>query len=212
MILGTLVAVKQSVLLVSYLFAGPASTFTSMLVATYLLRRRGLTWADLGLRRPDGWLKTVGFMALTFVAFALAAGTMDAVASLYFQDVGASGRFDYVSGNLWGYLGTMVLVWTHAAFFEELLFRAFIINRASTFLGGGIRSDLLAAVFSAVFFGYRHYYYQGMHGALTTGAIGLVFALLYIWFGHRNIWPLVLTHGIANSIAMTFRFLGVKSD
>lgn len=208
-IMATLVIVKQSILPISFLYAGPVSTFTAMLVGTILLRRRGLSWQQLGLRWPDNWLKTAGFTILTIFLFILAMQAVGLIADMFFEDVGASGRFDHVEGNFGAYLIMMLLTWTHASFFEELLFRAFIINRASGFLGGGLYADLTAALFSAVFFGYRHYYYQGMNGALTTGAAGLAFALLYLWFGRRNIMPLVFAHGIMNSLSMTMRYLGI---
>ena len=104
----------------------------------------------------------------------------------------------------------MAVIWTHAAFFEELLFRAFIINRGMTFLGGGLGAGLVAVLFSAAFFGYRHYYYQGLNGALTTSAVGLALGLLYLWFGRRNILPLILAHGAIDSLGMTYRFLGIE--
>ena len=211
-ILAVLVIVKQSLLPISFLYAGPASTFTAMAVGTILLHRRGMRWHDLGLRWPQSWWKTVALAIFTFFVFASAMQVMGLVADYFFEDVGASGRFDHIEGNLGAYLGVMFLTWTHAALFEELLFRAFIINRASGFLGGGLKADLVAAVFSAAFFGYRHYYYQGMNGALTTGAAGLAFALLYLWFGRQNILPLVFAHGTMNSLGMTFRYLGIRSD
>ena len=205
-----LVTVKQSLLLFTYLYAGPASTFSAMIAGTILLRRRGLSWKELGLRWPENWLKTIGLTLLTMVVFIAATQIMQLLADLLFDDVGASGRFDHVEGNLAAYVGIMVLVWTHGSFFEELLFRAFIINRASGFLGGGIKADLVAVLISSIFFGYRHYYYQGMHGALITGAAGFAFASLYIWFGRKNIMPLIFAHGIFNSLGQTFRFLGIK--
>ncbi|PCI62701.1 MAG: hypothetical protein COB37_06280 [Kordiimonadales bacterium] len=211
-VLATLVIVKQTVLPFSYLYAGPASTFSAMALGTYLLRRRGLSWADLGLRWPKSWLKTVGLAVLTFFAFAISMELTETVADMFFENVGASGRFDHVEGNWSAYLIIMVLTWTHASFFEELLFRAFFINRASSFLGGGLRADLIAVVLSAIFFGYRHFYYQGMNGALKTGAAGLVLGLLYLWFGRKNIMPLVLSHGVMNSLGMTMRFLGMRGD
>ena len=174
-----LVIVKQSVLPFSYLYAGPASTFSAMAVATYLLWRRGLGWSSLGLRWPTSWLKTAGLTLLTMAAFIIATQTMQLAAGYFFEDVGASGRFDHIEGNLPAYIGIMLLVWTHGSFFEELLFRAFVIDHSSRFLGGGLRADLLAAFISSVFFGYRHFYYQGMHGALISGAGGFAFALLY---------------------------------
>lgn len=210
-ILFTLVSVKQTVLLFSTMYGGPASTTTAMLVGTYLLRRRGLSWADLGLRRPDSWLKTIFLAVFTFGAMAGAILVSVEIANLFFEDIGTSGKFDHIKGNFGAYALAMFITWTHSAFFEELLFRAFIINRTSKFLGGGIWADIGAVLFAAVFFGYRHYYYQGMHGAITTGAIGLTFGILYVWFGKRNIWPLVLTHGTINSMNHTARYLGIIS-
>ena len=212
LLMATLIIVKQSLLPFSFLYAGPASTFSAMAVATWLLRRRGLGWADLGFRRPNSWSKTAGLTALTIAILFITMGLVGELADILFEDVGASGRFDHVEGNFLAYLMMMVVVWTHGSFFEELLFRAFVINRASHFLGGGFKADVVAAVFSAIFFGYRHYYYQGMNGALTTGALGLAFAILYLWFGRKNILPLIISHGAVNSLAMTMRFLGIRGD
>lgn len=209
-IIATLVIVKQSVLPFSYLYAGPASTFSAMIVGTILLKRRGLGWQDLGLRWPESWLKVAGLTILSMAAFIAATQLMDVIADQFFPDVGTSGRFDHVEGNLLAYIGIMALVWTHGSFFEELLFRAFVIDRTSVALGGGLKADLIAALISSVFFGYRHYYYQGMNGALVTGAGGFAFALLYLWFGRKNILPLVFAHGIFNSLAQTFRYLGIR--
>lgn len=207
-VVAVLVAVKQSVLPFSTLFAGPASTFTAMAVATWLLHRRGSSWADLGLVWPESWPRTLGLTALVILLFLAAAAGFGALADLLFEDVGTSGRFDFVEGNLAGYLLIMALVWTHRSFFEELLFRALVISKAGAALGGTTTASVLAVVLAAIFFGYRHYYYQGMHGALVTGGIGLVFGFVYLAIGRKNMLPLILTHGLANSIAQTERFLG----
>lgn len=215
-VMAVLVIVKQSVLPFSMVFGGPASTLTAMIVATYLLHRREMSWKDLGLRLPDknvkSCLKILGLTLVTFFAFALVGDFVGEIADKFFEDVGTSSRFDAVKGNFLAYLGIMFIVWTHSAFFEELLFRAFIINRGSAFLGGGIKADLVTVVFAALFFGYRHYYYQGMKGAIVTGSIGLVLGLLYLWYGRKNILPLVFAHGIMNSIGQTIRYLGVTLD
>ena len=209
-ILAVLVIVKQSVLPFSYLYAGPASTLSAMVVATMILRRRGLGWKDLGLRWPENWWKTIGLTLISMAAFIAATQLMQLFANAFFEDVGTGGRFDHIEGNLAAYLGIMLLVWTHGSFFEELLFRAFVIDRTSTALGGGWKADIVAALFSSIFFGYRHYYYQGMYGALITGAGGFAFAMLYLWCGRKNIMPLIFAHGIFNSLGQTFRFLGIR--
>ncbi len=211
-VVGVLVVIKQLLIPVTFLYAGPASTFSAMIMATYLLHKRGLSWKDLGLRWPQNWLNTLGLTIMTFVLFVLAMKGMSFIVGIYFEHTNASGRFDHLQGNIKAYLIVMFLTWTHASLFEELLFRAYIINKTSQALGNGVKAHIIAVLFSALFFGYRHHYYQGMYGALTTGAAGLCFALLYLWFGRTNILPLVLAHGIANSLSQTFRFLGVKPD
>ena len=208
LVIAVLVGVKQALLPYSTLYAGPASTLSAMILATFLLRRRGSSWAALGLRRPESWKRTLGLTVLVFVLMLLTAAGARGVAELFFEDIGTSGRFDFVVGNLAGYLLIMVLVWTHSAFFEELLFRAFIITKGSEAMGKGRLAMGAAVVLAAIFFGYRHFYYQGMHGALITGAIGLTFGIYYVVSGRRNIWPLILAHGLVNSIGQTSRFLG----
>ncbi|AWW75620.1 hypothetical protein CD351_14375 [Erythrobacter sp. KY5] len=205
-----LVVVKQSLLPFTQLYAGPASTFSAMIAGTILLRCRGLGWRDLGLRWPESWLRTIGLTVLSMVVFLVFAQTMNLVADRFFTDIGTSDRFAHIKGNLGAYIVIMLLVWTHGSFFEELLFRAFIITHASEAMNAGLRGDLLAVLISSIFFGYRHAYYQGWHGALVTGAGGFAFGLLYIWFGRRNIMPLILAHGIFNTLGQTFRFLGIE--
>ena len=211
-VVGTLVIVKQSMLPITTLYAGPASTLSAMIVGTFLLRRRGRNWRDLGLRWPKSWLRTVGLTVMSMAVFIVATQSMQILADAFFVDIGTSGRFDHVEGDLTAYILIMLVVWTHGSFFEELLFRAFVIDHSSRFLGGGKYADLLAVLVSSIFFGYRHYYYQGMHGALITGAGGFAFGMLYIWFGRKNILPLIFAHGIFNSLAQTFRYLGIEGD
>jgi len=211
-VMVVLIAVKQLVLPTSFLLAGPASTLSAMIVSTWLLWHRGLSWADLGLRKPKSIVKTLALSAVSFFTIAVVANVMGWFAGLFFEDIGDSNRFAHVEGSLAAFLLMLLLVWTHGSIFEELLFRAFIISKASTSLGGGPKADIAAALFSSVFFGYRHYYYQGFKGAIVTGSIGFGLSLLYLWFGRKNILPLILGHGLVNTLSQTQRFLGDAGD
>lgn len=210
-IIAVLVAVKQFFLLYTLKYAGPISTFTAMAFATWRLRARGLGWADLGFRKPESWLRTLAWSGVVLGVIVLFGGLGSLVADFFFDKAYVADRFGDIEGNLPMYLVWMVLVWTHAAFFEELLFRAFLIDRLGTFLGGSTAATLVSVVLAAIFFGYRHAYYQGAYGFVTTGVIGLGLGLVYVWIGKKNLLPQILAHGYMNSIGFTMRFLGLRA-
>jgi len=74
LVLATLVVVKQALLPFTAIFAGPASTFSAMIVATIMLRKSGLRWRDLGFRRPESWPKTLAGSLLIFLLILLVSG------------------------------------------------------------------------------------------------------------------------------------------
>jgi len=211
-ILVTLVVVKQTVLLFSVVWGGPASTTSTMIVGTYLLRRRGLGWADLGMKKPDSWLKAVLWAAVVIFLILLTGGLVAAGVDLFIERAPRTNRFGDIEGDVAAFAMYLVIIWTHTAFFEELLFRAFIINRLEAFLGDMKWATPMAVVLAAVFFGYRHYYYQGVHGAIVTGCIGLTLGIYYVRRGRHNLWPMFLAHGFVNTLGFTFRFLGIDDS
>lgn len=209
-IILVLVAVKQFFLQYTIKYAGPISTFTAMAVATWRLKLRGMTWRDLGFRVPDNWQRTLGLSILVFAAIIASGAVGNVIAELFFEKGYVADRFGDIEGNVPMYLVWMALVWTHGAFFEEMLFRAFLINRLGAFLGCSTAATLLSVTLAAVFFGYRHAYYQGSFGFVVTGTIGFTLGLIYVWVGKSNLWPQILAHGYMNSIGFTMRFLGLR--
>jgi membrane protease YdiL (CAAX protease family) len=81
---------------------------------------------------------------------------------------------------------TFVALSVTAGVCEEFLFRGFLIAVLAAFIPAW-----LGAVVSAVFFGFGHSY-QGGKGILSTGMVGLVMGLLYVWAG--SLLPVVLLH------------------
>ena len=65
---------------------------------------------------------------------------------------------------------------------------------------------MLALLIPAVIFGYGHFYYQGWGGAVVTCAIGLAFGVMFLLF-KRNLWPLVLLHGVIDTLTFTAIFM-----
>lgn len=209
-ILTVLVAVKQTVLLFTTQWGGPTSTFCAMIVGTILLRRRGLGWSDLGFRKPESWGKTILWAGFVIGLIILTSGIVAPTMDLFFDRMPRESHFGDIEGDVGAFLFYLFLIWTHSAFFEELLFRAFIISKLEAIFGDMKWATPLAVVLAACFFGYRHYYYQGMHGALVTGCIGLSLGIYYVKRGRHNLWPMFLAHGFVNSLGFTLRFLGIE--
>ncbi len=205
-----LVAVKQTFLLYTVKFAGPISTFTAMIVATWRLRARGTTWRDLGLVRPENLWKTIGWSAIAFGVIIAGAALGNLLAEPFFDKLPSTNRFGNIEGDIPAFLMWLGLVWTHSAFFEEMLFRAFIIHHLGEFFGGDKAALIISVVLAALFFGYRHAYYQGAFGFVVTGSIGLTLGIFYVWFGRKNLLPQIIAHGTMNTIGFTMRFLGLR--
>jgi len=68
-------------------------------------------------------------------------------------------------------------------------------------------STVIAVFLQATIFGVIHFYYQGAFGALTLFAAASFIGLCDVLFG-RNLWPLILSHGLLNTLGFLGDFLG----
>lgn len=105
-----------------------------------------------------------------------------------------------LKGNLPGLIHMLITVWVGAAFLEELIFRAYLIKTFEILLGKSFFTTLFSILISAVLFAGIHAY-QGITGILITGAMGLIFGLVYVLNG-RRIWPLIFVHGLIDTITL----------
>ncbi len=100
----------------------------------------------------------------------------------------------------------LLLVWTFAAFGEEIAYRGYLLTRAADI---GKRSPMaywLGIVFVSILFGYGHYY-KGPSGMIDSGIAGLILGAAYMLTG-RNLWTCVLTHGFIDTFAVIDAFFG----
>ena len=181
--------------------------------ATWLLRLRGLTWADVGLRRPRV-LRFLAAVPLGLVGGAGAAALVrlsrHAIGPHAGPGVGPGAdyaMFNPLAHHLGEYLFWLFASWTTAALGEEMLFRGFMLDAARRLIGEGRAAILGAIVVQALLFGVMHAY-QGATGAMVAGALGAVLGLVW-WGAGRNLWPSVVIHGLFDSAAMTVIFLGL---
>lgn len=81
-----------------------------------------------------------------------------------------------------------------AGFSEEVVFRGFL----PAFLLPSLGSYALAVVPGCVIFGLMHAY-QGAHGMVRAGALGLWLAVGVLWTG--SLWPSIVAHAILDLLA-----------
>lgn len=196
-------------------FAGPISLLSALAVATWRLKARGDSWASLGLIHSSSHWKLALWAIVALVLTTVAGGLAGSVATDFLPASQVSdqasnftkNRFANVPGNLPIYFYWLLVSWIIGGFTEELLFRGFLVNRFEKLFSKVPVSVVLAVVIQALIFGQQHMYYQGVIGLVETGTIGLVAGAIYIFCG-RRLWPLIISHGLINTLGMTMIYLG----
>lgn len=88
-------------------------------------------------------------------------------------------------------------------FYEELVFRGFVLGRLRHALrpvaSTARHADVLAVVLSAAMFGSLHGY-QGWYGVFQTMGAGLGLGALAVW--RRSIWPSIVAHAAVDAVGL----------
>jgi membrane protease YdiL (CAAX protease family) len=186
---------------------GVAAVVVCVAVAWWRLRANGQSFADVGLRKPAGWGGVVVAVLVLYVV--CVAGVLLIISpiarALGWPDLDIS-RFADLPGHPDKLATLLALAWTTAAFGEELVFRGFLLDRIERLLGGrGGARAFVAVVGQAAIFGIAHRY-LGPVGELTAAFVGLVYGAWFVLRG-RNLWPLIIAHGLTDTISMTLIYL-----
>lgn len=183
---------------------------TISLVFLWIVSRlRDAGWSYFGLVRPKSWLravlKSLGIALAVFLTVKLIINPiMNVLPNGGYQDLS---RFDYLNDDLPNLIIMLVNIWITAAFLEEFLFRGYLMNRLMDLQGKQTKlAWVIALVGQAVVFGLVHAY-QSPAGMFKVGLIGLVFGISYLVVG-RNLWPLILAHGLIDSLDMVSHYFG----
>lgn len=170
-------------------------------LATWVLHRRGISWAALGLRRPERILPTVLMGVGVGVAGMLLAALVQRFMATSFPNIPPSDTtlFDSLNGNFSLLIFTLIILWTIIAIGEELIWRVFMINRFSALFGEDHSVSILGLFASVIVFGLVHSY-LGIGGVISTSVLGLVFGAAYL-LSKQNVWVPVIAHGLINTIS-----------
>jgi membrane protease YdiL (CAAX protease family) len=158
-------------------------------IAWGLIRLRGETLADIGLKRPASWTRTfligIGLAAIVFIAIYISekAG--------FRRDLS---KFKDVQGNLELTIFGVCYALIGAGFYEEFMFRGFLMQGLAMLFGGSRGAWIVACVAQGVLFGAAHAY-QNPLGIAITATLGVVMGLIVLASG-RNLWPVIIGHGL----------------
>jgi membrane protease YdiL (CAAX protease family) len=192
-----------------------------LVMTTWMLRKGGWYWRDVGLTIPvttKKWLITIGQALLAMIVIAAISMIFAHWIEQYFATVAtAEGRFEGINGHFPTYMMWVFFAIAVGGFAEEMIFRGFLINRVETLLTNKapiLKSSavsIIAIIFPALLFGFAHFYAKGMGGAIRISISGVVSGLFYLAYG-RRLLPLVIGHAAWDVLIMTAYYLESPGD
>lgn len=174
------------------------------------IRLRNGGWSAMGLKRPASWIRIV-LIALAAAVLRIILGDLviEPLAAHFWPPIIAPAGADAITGNIKMAAVTLLLVWTWAAFGEEIGYRGYLLTRAAEIGGRTTAAYWIGIVVVAVLFGYGHYY-KGPAGIVDSGVAGLILGAAYLLSG-RNLWSSILAHGFIDTVGVIVLFFGWDS-
>jgi membrane protease YdiL (CAAX protease family) len=177
-------------------------------LVSFRLRDGG--WGAMGFRRPASWRRTILIaLAAAALRILLSALVIDPVTAHFWQPAKGPAGMNEIAGHVKVALQWLLIVWTFAAFGEEIGYRGYLINRAADAGGRSKFAYWVGVILVSVLFGYGHYY-KGPAGIVDSGIAGLILGTVYLISG-RNLWVCILAHGFIDTFGVIALFFGWSS-
>jgi len=175
------------------------------------LKIRGENWNYFGLSFKKISLKDalkVFLLSLLVFVLALAGFIIGSIIMANITGIPESSDmsgYAYFKDNIWMLFLTLGGVYIVSSFGEEVIYRAFLINRISELGLNNKWGRIVTVIISAVIFGFAHYSWGPM-GIVQTGFMGLVLGTCYIYLKKR-LWILIFAHAYMDTILMVQMYL-----
>ena len=171
-------------------------------------RLRTGKWDLALLRRPPSGVKTIAIAAAAAAVLLLGSQfVVEPLAAHFWPSPEKVSSLLTTSALSWKTaLINLAIVWTFAAFGEELGYRGYLLSRAADLGNRSKLAWLLALLYVCVLFGFGHFY-KGPAGVLDSAWSGLVLGSVYL-LTRRNLWASILAHGLCDTAAIVAVFLG----
>lgn len=189
-------------------------SFIALGVATWRMKTRQISWANLGLTKPKSWKRTIVIAILIIGTSVLSIILIEILKEIFpnlfsWESVNHNRkhkgpRFGNLKGNYLLFFSIIFFIWVESAL-EELIDRGFLMNWLERFFSKTPIPTFLAITVQAALFGYRHSY-DLSERSITVGILGFIMGLAYMYFG-RNLWALIIAHCVLNSFSMLDRVI-----
>ncbi len=178
-----------------------ASALVIMLLSKYLRKEK---WSDYGFKP----------IKLKWLFIAIAIGLVFGFVDTYFigplitklngikPDLSS---YEAIKGNIGRLIAALAIGWIIGGLFEEFFFRGYIYNRLESIIHRPLLFKWVSIILTSIVFAFAHNY-QGISGIIDTGLFAVIMGLLYFAFG-RNIWYLIIIHGLYDTVGFFQLFL-----
>jgi membrane protease YdiL (CAAX protease family) len=161
----------------------------------------------MGLKRPASW-RRIFLIALVAAILRILLGQflIEPVTAFFWPKPTAPTLANEITGNVKIALVALLLVWTFAAFGEEIVYRGYLLTRAADIGSRSAAAYWVGIMLVSILFGYGHYY-KGPSGVIDSGVAGLVLGAAYMVAG-RSLWASILGHGFIDTFGVIDAFFG----
>ena len=174
------------------------------------IRIRDGSFGAVGFRRPSSWSRVVLVaLAAATLRILLSAVLIEPVTQKFWPPATAPSEAAAITGNLKVALLALLVVWSFAAFGEEVAYRGYLLTRAADLGNRTKTAYFVGLVFVSILFGYGHYY-KGPSGIIDSGVAGLILGTAYLLTG-RNLWTSILAHGFIDTFGVIIVYFGLGS-
>lgn len=201
-LLGAFIVIGHNVLHIV-----PNEVIILAILGLFSSRVRDGSWSAMGFKRPVSWQRIL-LIALAAAAARILLGQflIEPLTGFFWPKPVAPELANEITGNIKVALLALLLVWTFAAFGEEIAYRGYLVTRAADVGKRSAAAYWIGIVLVSILFGYGHYY-KGASGVIDSGVAGLILGSAYMFAG-RNLWASIFAHGFIDTFGIIDAFFG----
>lgn len=178
--------------------------FTGVKLRGESLSQFGLSFKRFNLKFAlKTFLQSLIVFVLATGAFILASIIMANITGV--PEASDMSAYNYIKGNFGMLALSLISVYFVSSFGEEIVYRAFLINRISELTSKRKSHLIIAVIISSIIFGLAHYSW-GLIGIIQTTFMGMALGYAYLYL-KRKIWVLIIAHAYMDTLLMVQLYL-----